>query len=626
MVNGWATRSVAISALVLRTAIDLQAAIGSAIISSLLIESRSGINFHNLATISTIRAGTSNLWTLAQCVLDDFWADRARRRSRYRFCIVAVCLVVTTSVLQFSSTILLSDLKSGPLVGHKYTSQVRPGLSYSVRRKAEKIPRDSAWTANPGSYPIFAEYHEPPESNAADTGLLLRALLPYATTEARQTLSSYSGNAMVLDARVACQAPKLTRINYNETDGQLTGVAAYARNESVYPFQCTLGETTICQLANNNDTFAGLLHSQFEKSTAFGAAFLVTAVKPGLNDTREWRYLHKQEISVSLCSAPWDAAILDVDLFSDTNRTEPTLQYDRIAESFDATTVIDHFLPYGNHSTRQILKMQKPRSFLGDLPPPHRRPVVQSDMGGSSAPTKGTRKPLPGNWTAFITGQPLVSMQRRFQIQPSHVVSVDPALAAIFKDALQQNNTLSWAMSTLITVLSTSSYYGQQPAFDRVDEVKVSFFGDVLYPRDYTGFTLLLWALAAHFAVMAVLIVMFLRNTQSTLLGNAWSALAQIFESHEVKEHVVGASIKNDSEILKELADLKEYTLRARLVRRGDGTQIVVQGSRIPRHEYRSDLDDLHIDASQSARTFPFSVPHPGDYQHREGQRLITGS
>jgi len=67
------------------------------------------------------------------------------------------------------------------------------------------------------------------------------------------------------------------------------------------------------------------------------------------------------------------------------------------------------------------------------------------------------------------------------------------------------------------------------------------------------GLTSVWWVLAAHFVVMATLIVMFVRNARSTFLRNAWSALAQVLESQEVEERIVGASEKTYSEISKEL-------------------------------------------------------------------------
>jgi hypothetical protein len=584
MINGWATRSVAIIALVVRTSVDLQAAIGSAIIASLLLESKVGIDFRHLATMSPIRAGTTSLWTLTRCAYQDFWWSSAvHRRSNYPYCLVAGFLIITTSILQFSSTILLSDISLGSMVGHEYASQVQPGLSYSQLRIAEKIPRDSAWTTNPPFYPVYAEFYEPATNVTVGTGSLLRALLPYATAEERQSISTYSGNALILDAKVTCQAPAVADLTTNSTYGHVNGTISPSDDGFQYLVSCFRGGTTICQLSQGFNTPSDLLKSQFENSTAPGAVFLVTAEGATRNHAEEWLHLPKKNLSVSICHAPWDAAILDVDLISDVNRTEPMLQYDRSVERYETSAVVEHFLPTANRTIRQIMTMRKPLSFLGDLPPKQRRPIVQSDMGGQFALAKGGSGPLPGGWTAFMSGDPLITMLRRFtdnSTEITNAIAADPALAAIFNNTLEASS-VSWAMSNLLTILSMSNYYSQQAAFDRVDNVTISSFENVLYPRDYLGFMFLLGVLAAHFIIMATLIVMFVTNTRSTLLGNAWPALAQILESKEVREHIEGASTKSDSKILKELKEACKEGFRARVVHREEGTEVIVLTKRI---------------------------------------------
>jgi hypothetical protein len=132
MVYSWATRSVAITALVLRTCVDLQAAIASAILASLLLESQSGIHLYQTASMSTMRTGSVSPWTFALCVLEEFWRSTAKSRRNYHVYAMATCLLITTSVVQFSSTLLLSDLELGPLKGIVVPSKVRPSMLFCV--------------------------------------------------------------------------------------------------------------------------------------------------------------------------------------------------------------------------------------------------------------------------------------------------------------------------------------------------------------------------------------------------------------------------------------------------------------------------------------------------------------
>ena len=57
MVTGWATRSVSISTLVLRSAIDLQAGVAAAMLAAIILES-SSIVLRQAAKVSTMRASS----------------------------------------------------------------------------------------------------------------------------------------------------------------------------------------------------------------------------------------------------------------------------------------------------------------------------------------------------------------------------------------------------------------------------------------------------------------------------------------------------------------------------------------------------------------------------------------
>ena len=57
VVQGWSTRAVSISTLVLRFAVDLQAGIAGAMLAAIIMES-SSVVLHDVAMVSTMRAGT----------------------------------------------------------------------------------------------------------------------------------------------------------------------------------------------------------------------------------------------------------------------------------------------------------------------------------------------------------------------------------------------------------------------------------------------------------------------------------------------------------------------------------------------------------------------------------------
>ena len=139
-------------------------------------------------------------------------------------------LFVTTTSLQFSSTVLLSDLRIGQLPGlpvrrnstvdfkyiHNWHGNVPEmgeisGYTYPIQL------RTSTWLRPPSAFPAFAEFSRPVSSpdGVDDTGVLLRAFLPFADAQSRESIRNYSGLATVLDSRVSCQAPKLSGLSLN---------------------------------------------------------------------------------------------------------------------------------------------------------------------------------------------------------------------------------------------------------------------------------------------------------------------------------------------------------------------------------------------------------------------------
>lgn len=166
--------------------------------------------------------------------------------------IISVLLAVVTLALQFTSTILLSDVRivALPVVSMPitYSYDLDPGLNhsdvlatvqgwpiYSTTQRMRDRQLDLIehfrvpwWVGYPSQFPIFGEYHEEISSLPADvddTGYLLRAFLPFSTAEEREAISAFSGPTFFLDSRVSCQPPNVT-----DAKLQVTNVTVVNRN------------------------------------------------------------------------------------------------------------------------------------------------------------------------------------------------------------------------------------------------------------------------------------------------------------------------------------------------------------------------------------------------------------
>jgi hypothetical protein len=133
-------------------------------------------------------------------------------------------LVLTTTLLQLTSTILLSDLELGLLPGsadnRTLVYDFRYALNIDDKGKLNSTVwpgqyRATTWLRKPSSYPTFAEHSEPvPEVDGVDdTGVLLRGFVPHADAPSREMLADYAGAAYLLDSRVSCQRPLLSDIS-----------------------------------------------------------------------------------------------------------------------------------------------------------------------------------------------------------------------------------------------------------------------------------------------------------------------------------------------------------------------------------------------------------------------------
>jgi hypothetical protein len=103
---GWMTRSIAIAAAVLRIAITVQSGVVCSMIASILLEGP-GVALPELATVSIMRAAAPAPYTLFGHIYTGTsfigWVATS----------LAALLTVTTTFLQFTSTILLSDVSTG---------------------------------------------------------------------------------------------------------------------------------------------------------------------------------------------------------------------------------------------------------------------------------------------------------------------------------------------------------------------------------------------------------------------------------------------------------------------------------------------------------------------------------
>jgi hypothetical protein len=260
-------------------------------------------------------------------------------------------------LIQATTIVLISDIGLTSVPGKAISVGIPIGMTYQTTNtdaspRNEVLPRYTTWLSKPPFYPTFAEYSEAPfiADGVSDTGVTLRAFLPFAASQDRQSIQSYTGKTTVLDSRVTCQVPELDgetlQMSSDSYAMTLTGSVSATRNTprlgnftlklehptdseaawiDVYntsvPFRClipttNLGELntvpdqwriTLCQLGegglNATTSISGGLVSEFkpldsppapgnfsqyfESSFSYGTAYLALNVTLGSGYT--WR-------------------------------------------------------------------------------------------------------------------------------------------------------------------------------------------------------------------------------------------------------------------------------------------------------------------------------------------------
>ncbi|KAI1405947.1 hypothetical protein F4819DRAFT_508301 [Hypoxylon fuscum] len=211
MLRDWAIRTITISSVVLRVLTMAQASICSSLVAALLIEG-SQIPLSLTAHLSITRAINTSPRELLQAML----LSRANAILIKIELLLLVVLALTTFGIQFSSTILLSDVNTTRLV--EYPEQFQFNASTSSERIQGLLQTlketDKLFMLEGADFPTsgklkLSNVTIANEHGISDSGLTRQAYLPFGQEDRTKTCS-YDGLAVVADVRVSCLRPSLS--------------------------------------------------------------------------------------------------------------------------------------------------------------------------------------------------------------------------------------------------------------------------------------------------------------------------------------------------------------------------------------------------------------------------------
>jgi hypothetical protein len=232
ILSDWTATSLAICGVAIRWLSSFQMMLCTSILAWNVL--KEGTPASKIPRLSSLRYNTAGpldfinllpIWSKSSCHLHLF--------------VIILLSALTTILLQLSSTLLLSDLATGPVRSFR-NNTTRAVLHYKTASLFENDP----WLTTVPTYPLFAEssqYDQPKHSEIIDdTGPAIRALLPVPVDKGRSKLLSFDGNATLYDARCICTRPLLTNLsltaniaNYHDSFGGRLNFAGQV-NHSVF--------------------------------------------------------------------------------------------------------------------------------------------------------------------------------------------------------------------------------------------------------------------------------------------------------------------------------------------------------------------------------------------------------
>lgn len=580
----WATRTVTVVSLIIRTIITAQAALCTSMLAALALQSFTVPIAHS-AAVSLMRFENTGPLSLALVSLR--WL---RRRRGVGIGLITIALVFSTTVLQFISTILLSDVKLSTVVGFANQTELPYGYNYSRDSGDDAYLVSAFWDAKPETYATFAEYSESAHSlnGSHDTGMSMRAFFPVSPASQRESLKSYAGMATIIDTRVVCVSPLLQDIQVLmpkgeypvapyisgliSTDLPVSRFTSASPNSTLDAFNCSSAiagpmsgdewPLAVC-LLNTVDGIVSIMDTNVSNMSWYmsdgpGASYLVSNITGSYSVWErfakfDWDYGSQNE------SGSINGSRL---VFGDSETWGSDSEWLTIPSN-DPTINISLSLCY---SAFQLDDFPIQASF----PNPHTEPVIGWDTDAQKFDTEAIRQQLGAtrepsslesrgifslnplhSWSApLIKDGPTMpnivteSANTEWDGMPNYIMLmcqkctpganssnwewIHQAQCAVFGDIVQETGHPALALQAQFTTLFALAYFDHAVPFDYTAPATTVYFVQALMPTSRTGFVAVCCLLALHLSIVGLTALLFRSKAPDSFIGDAWVAVAQL--------------------------------------------------------------------------------------------------
>ncbi|RSL49311.1 hypothetical protein CEP54_012493 [Fusarium duplospermum] len=581
--HGWAPQVVTICSAAIRIVMTLQNGFVVAAVAAIMLET-SGVSLVVTAMLSVERALGSSPLNLLSPALRRCSTREDRTSAILHLLLVAISLVISLASA-FTSTILLSDFRSGLIASPPITAKV--GIDFASEGEYRYFG-SSAISSSPVANWRFAEARDG-NSAKGDTGDTYRSMLPFQDADSRRLLEFYSGPAAVSNFRTFCVAPEfrnltLARIQDPETKDYMSlyvladllppdllhwklKFESFTNASKPSPVKAQLIDTwhassppswPLTVYYSIEDTFTPENQSTrwpyfFHRALLFNSTVFLNETSTGNGDLLKVLRnptTKKQGLWTKAINADGNEVFSATEIYFNNAgprlynatmsgrsiRSEPTGDWRR-GPGHDSQIDVLHQMGVGAaFEDRDILELVMD-SHLPDGNRPYHVPLgptALSASGVSSWPVTQFSWAFRDSWmTTTAMGS----------IEFPH-----PAHSSVFQSIIQQTGDPTQAVQALMTRLYQMQYYDFLPDFDFKQTTKTIYSTERIIPSRWVGLLIVFCLVAVHLLLVFITTVLFILRTRGSALGNIWQDVSQM-ASPETKQILESTDSRRDDEM-----------------------------------------------------------------------------
>lgn len=601
--RAWMPEVITLSSLVLRFLVSAQSTVCTSMIAALVLERRF-IRRSQVTRLSVTRVMNNGPWELIGLVRTSVTFSWLL----YPEIGLLVLLALVTLALQFSSTILLSDLQQFTIAGDVNPTQVS-SLIQTESNNLSFLP--SYQMDHSAVYPAFGEVFsdssaDPDVLGLSDTGVQRRGLLPLTGSGNRTATRKFSGNTLVFNSRVVCVPPdidatyQIGHTSRGSIFGNMVGALNYSSSlEAARPAAVTppgpVGSTTAgfyCGIPSGSGSksfktsfcFVGGIGWTYPSKVAISAQvpvwdtseppwaenqtmYLVfssnldesgwSSISTGHEFTdgtveEEWRsfeVLPDKFIKASLCFAAYSFERPFVNMVARGIPKEPEVILDLVRGQYHDTTKVQEYLGV----TRPTRSTGERGIFDMDISPSRSLSTANNTIGNAATLSYMNQIIV---WQLTNSRTPNQTFLTCWTCA-SGGTSVHPAYTALFEDILISTNRAANALLSFINVLAFTAYYDSVASFSQAEKVDIATASVVLTPgpcrgKGCPGYISVTMLLVVHLVYVGAVTVLYVRHIRYSRYGNIWHTISQIV-SGELRETFDQANEEDDKTVESDL-------------------------------------------------------------------------